>query len=116
MYLLGQAIDVPANTRTLVVRHRGFVTLMLVTAVLDVVSTIAFMSTVGIGRETNWIIRTTSIHLGIYLGPIVGKLFQLMGALGLGVMAPRLARFVLAVVILVNLIAFVLNMFTFTLG
>lgn len=116
MKLLGQSIDVAGNARQLIERHRPFVVLLLVTAALDVVSTIAFMSVIGIGQEYNWIVRAFSLHLGIVAGPVVAKSFQLAGVLGLAILAPRLSRFVCTVVILVNLLAFVVNMYAFALG
>jgi len=116
MNLLGESIDVSGNARQLLERHRPFVILLLVTALLDVLSTVAFMSVVGVGREYNWIVRFATWHLGIIAGPVVGKSFQLAGVLGLAVIAPRLSRFVCTIVILINLLAFVLNMHTFILG
>lgn len=116
MKLLGQTIDVSANTRELFDKHRPFVQLLLVTAVLDVVSTMAFMSVTGVDREYNWIVRAMAGHFGIFAGPVVGKSFQLAGVFGLAIIAPRLSRFVCTVVILINLLAFVLNMYAFVLG
>jgi hypothetical protein len=116
MKLLGYAIDVKGNVRQFLRRDRSFVRLLLVTAALDVASTIGFMSVLGTEPESNWIVRIAAAQLGIFVGPVVGKSFQLGGVFGLAAIAPRMSRLVCTVVILMNLLAFVLNMYAFVLG
>jgi len=93
--------------------HRPLVLLLLATAVLDALSTIAFLSVLGIERESNWLARYLSWWLGTLAGPWVTKGLQLLGVWGMAILAPRLARLVLTVTILLNLLAFVFNMEVF---
>lgn len=114
--MLGESIDVPGNARCIWVNDRPLIWLLLVTMVLDAVSTTAFMHTLGVDRELNPLVRHCADWLGLVAGPMVGKSGQLFGAAGLVIMAPRLARVVLALVILLNLAAFVVNTRVFLLN
>jgi len=116
MNLLGESIDFRANARALWRTHRPYLVLLGITMILDVLSTIAFMSVLGPGAEHNPVVRLTSYSFGVILGPPIGKLFQLFGTVGLSILTPRLARFILSVVILMNLFAFVVNMHVFVLA
>ena len=73
------------------------------------------MTVVGPGAEQNPLVRHLSYLFGIVGGPPIGKLFQLFAALSLACITPRLARFILSTVILMNLFAFVVNMHVFML-
>jgi hypothetical protein len=110
MKLLDQPIEASANLRQLFNQRRPFFGLLLISALLDVLSTIAFMSIWGPAREQTWIIRELSLALGILLGPPTGKLFQILAVMGFAVIAPRLTRLVCTTVILLNLFAFVANL------
>ncbi|GEM_PF-1030924 len=114
--LLDESINFRQNARLLMGKYRPYVWLLLVTIGLDAVSTVAFMSVVGVGAEQNPVVRVLSHSFGIIVGPPVGKLFQLFAAISLAIIAPRLTRFVLATVILMNLFAFVVNMHVFLLS
>jgi hypothetical protein len=114
--LLDEPINVRHDVRQLFGPNRPFIVLPLVTIGLDAISTIAFMSVVGPGAEQNPVVRQLSYAFGIFAGPPLGKLFQLFAAVALTIIAPRLTRLVLAVVILMNLFAFVINMHVFFLS
>lgn len=108
--LLGSPVDIAGAIHDLRTIHRPLVLLLLATLVLDAASTTAFMSTLGVEKEFNFVVRLLSHSLGIVAGPLLGKLIQFTAALSLTILAPRLTRFILTVVILMNLLAFVINM------
>jgi len=116
LQLLGESLDLRANVLRAWQRHRALIWLLLFTVVLDALSTIAFMSTLGVEREQNPLIRQLAHGLGIVAGPTVGKLGQVIAVAGFVALAPRLARLVLTVVILLNLFAFVVNLNVFVLS
>ena len=103
-------IDVRGNRKVLFTQYRGYFYLLLATAVLDVLSTMIFMLLLGVEQEHNLIVRMFSAQLGILWGPIVGKVFQILAVWGFSVITPRLTKFVCTVVILVNLFAFLFNL------
>lgn len=114
--LLGQSLDLRANAAQAWRLHRPFIWLLLATVVLDALSTMAFMSTLGVGHEQNPFIRQLAQGLGIVAGTSLGKLAQVFAVAGFVALAPRLARLVLTVVILLNLFAFVVNLRVFILS
>ncbi len=114
--LLGETIDVPANARRALNLHRPLLWLLLATAILDALSTIAFMTTLGVDREQNPLIRMLASQLGILTGTALGKLAQLLAVGILAIITPRLARFVITVTVLLNLFAYVVNMRVFVLS
>ena len=109
MELLGEKIDVRANSRRLFTEHRQLLHWILLTAVLDVVSTMCFMQVVGPQIEINPIIRVLTGWLGIIFGPIVGKSAQLFAVWAFSLIVPRLARLLCILVIALNSIAFFTN-------
>lgn len=111
--VLGQSIDLRGGLAALWSRHRPLLGLLAFTLLLDALSTIAFMATAGVDRELNPVVRSLAGALGPVAGPIIGKLPQLVALVGLILLAPRLTRFLLATVILLNLAAFVVNMHVF---
>lgn len=105
-------IDFSRNKSLLFKQHRELFYFCVVTAFLDAVSTIFFMYFLSPDLESNFIVRRMSYYYGIYLGPVLGKIYQLFALWGLSVIAPRLTRFMCAFIIAINLTAFVLNMIT----
>ncbi len=114
--LLDETINIPANAVKLWRHHRQSIWLLLATAALDAASTTAFMSTVGVSPEQNPLVRICAQWLGVVVGPLIGKSGQLFAVAMLAIIAPRLARLVLALVILLNLMAFMVNMRVFILS
>lgn len=107
--VLGEAIDLRANAVRAWQLHRPFIWLLLATALLDAISTIAFMSTLGPEQEQNPFIRWLAQGCGPVAGTALGKLAQVLAVAGLITLAPRLARLVFTVAITLNLAAWVVN-------
>lgn len=111
--VLGETVYLRANAARAWQLHRPFIWLLLATVVLDALSTIAFMSTLGVAQEQNHFIRLLAHSLGIVGGTSLGKLGQVLAVAAFVALTPRLARLVFTVVILLNLFAFVVNMRVF---
>lgn len=109
LQLLGESVDIFGNARWAWKNHRSLFRLLLATAALDAVSTIAFMSVLGVDKELNPVVRQFAHGLGIVAGPVLGKLPQVLAAGALVILTPRLARFILGMVVLMNLSAFIHN-------
>lgn len=109
LQLLGESVDIFGNARRVWASHQPLFWLLLATAGLDALSTIAFMSVLGVDKELNPVVRQFAHWLGIVMGPMLGKVPQVLAAGVLVILTPRLARFILAVVVLMNLSAFFLN-------
>jgi hypothetical protein len=109
LQLLGEPVDIIDNARRAWENHRSLFWLLLATAGLDALSTIAFMSVLGVDKELNPVVRQFAHWLGIVAGPVLGKVPQLLAAGALVILTPRLTHFILAVVVLMNLSAFALN-------
>lgn len=107
--LLGESVDIFGNARRAWENHRSLCRLLLATAALDALSTIAFMSVLGVDRELNPVVRQFAHWLGIVAGPVLGKVPQVLAAGALVSLTPRLARFILGVVVFLNLSACFLN-------
>lgn len=107
--VLDEAIDLRANSRLLFTRHRDCVDWLVITAMLDAVSTTWFMVAVGPEIETNPVVRGFTALLGFALGPMFAKLVQLGALWALTLVVPRLARFLCLFVIAINLFACLFN-------
>ena len=110
MELLDQSIDLRANNRLLFSKHLHLVHWIVITAVLDAVSTIFFMQVLGPQIEINPIVRMSSLWLGVIIGPIVGKLAQLFAVWALSILAPRFTAWLCILVITLNSLAFLFNL------
>jgi hypothetical protein len=102
-------IDYSKNKTVLFTTYRSYFYFFLVTALTDAISTSCFMSMLGPGQESNFIVRDLAFYYGIYAGPALGKIYQLFAVWGLSVIAPRLTRLVCIVVIAINLFATGIN-------
>jgi hypothetical protein len=109
MEILDTKIDLRANSRLLFGEYREYFHWILITAMLDVASTMWFMQVVGPQIEINPIIRLLSYSLGIVLGPLIGKSAQLFAIWALTLIAPRLTRHLCLLIIMLNSMACLLN-------
>lgn len=107
--VLDEVIDLRANSCLLFTKHRDCLDWLVITAVLDAVSTTWFMFAVGPEIETNYIVRLFTGWLGFGLGPLVAKTAQLFALWALVVLVPRLARALCLFVISINAFACLFN-------
>jgi hypothetical protein len=109
MQLLGEHIALKANFLGSLHAHRLLWTILTVTAFFDFASTLFFMSEVGIQVEQNRVIRFLAVTFGIIPGVAIGKCLQLVAAAGLCALAPKHARAILLLIVLLNLVAILIN-------
>ncbi len=110
MKILDSEIDIDTNKSLLFKEYRTFFVMVVVTALMDAVSTMYFMELIGPHVEMNPIVRVLSFSYGTLAGPLLGKLYQLFGIWVISVITPRLTRFICLMVSLFNVYAFVMNM------
>ena len=110
MRILDSDINIDANKYRLFREHRILMGLLILTALMDAVSTMVFMQRLGPHVEMNVVVRILGYTYGPIAGPLLGKLYQIFGVWVISLMVPRLTRFVCIVIILLNCYAFVLNM------
>lgn len=110
MRVLDTEIDVAGNWTILIDRYRAYFFLVVYSAVLDCVSTMYFMSKIGPGYECNLFVRHLSYTFGIIIGPIIGKMLQILAVWFMTVFAPNLIKALCVTVFIVNCYAFVMNM------
>ncbi len=110
MNVLDTQIDVTANRSLLFLQYRPYFVLLLLSAVLDALSTIYFMNKVGPHIESNLLVRQLSYSLGIIWGPVLGKILQIVAVWLITIFTPHIIKFVCATIVLINCYAFVVNM------
>jgi len=110
MRILDSEVDIDASKYTLFKQHRMLFGLLLVTLLMDALSTIYFMQRIGPQNELNFVVRQLSVAYGPVFGALFGKLYQLVGVWIITVMTPRLTQFICAMIITLNCYAVVVNM------
>jgi len=110
MRVLDTDIDVAANKTILIGQYKVSFFLLIYSAVLDCLSTMHFLSRIGPAHEANFFVRTLSYTCGIILGPIIGKILQVLAVWFVTLFVPGLINALCATIICANCYAFVLNM------
>ena len=110
MKVLDEEIDFEKNKFLIFREYRSYVILYFITLFMDYFSTVYFMQKLGVEVELNFIVRNLAYAYGIYLGPFLGKFYQFFAVWGLTIIAPRLAKYLLTLVILLNIGAYLVNL------
>ena len=111
MQILDQNISLKKNLTTSLRRHWLLWTVLVVTAMLDFASTMGFMTEYGVRVEKNMVVRWLAQNLGIIPGVLIGKSLQVLAAAALTALAPRYSRAILLLIVGINLLAFLANVF-----
>ena len=111
MHILDQEISLKKNLMTSLRRHWLLWSVLLVTALFDFASTLGFMTQYGIRVEKNLVVRWLAFNLGIIPGVIIGKSLQVLAAAALTALAPKYSRAILLLIIGINLLALLANVF-----
>jgi hypothetical protein len=109
MKILDSEIDIDAGKYLLFKKHWIMLILLIGTALMDAVSTTYFMLETGPDSEMNWVVRMLSFGYGPFIGPLLGKIYQIFAVWVISVMVPRLTRFICFMVIVFNVYAFFFN-------
>lgn len=109
MKILGSEVDPYYNLCQSLKNYRVRWFVLLVTMVFDYVSTLYFVSILGVDREANAVIAWLMACAGVYFGLFVGKLLQLITVFVFVALSYRVGNIFLLVVILMNCWAVVIN-------
>ena len=106
-------IEYSKNKILVFTQYRNYFYFCVLTAVTDAISTTYFMSLLGPELESNIIVRDLAYYYGIYVGPVLGKIYHRFAVWGLLEITPRLTRFICIVIIFINLMATLINISVF---
>lgn len=109
MIILGDEIPLIQNIYFSLQRHRFLWLLFLLTATLDYVTTINFMTKGSISDEANMVIQYLAYELGIFHGVFWGKVLQCFSGIGFCALSRYLSRAILLLLILLNMVAVFIN-------
>jgi hypothetical protein len=110
MKVLGAAVNLEENKSLLLERYPLLFWALLVSAVMDAVSTTHFMTRIGPEFEANYVVRNLTYSLGTVMGPLLGKAMQIVAVWLLTVFTPKLTGFICVTVVFMNLYAVLVNM------
>ncbi len=105
MRILDSEVPLIENIKQSLVRYWVLWLLLLLTIVLDCLTTIRFMFLGGIELEANLVVRWLAERLGLVQGVIVGKTLQLVAAIGFSALSFTYSRAILILLISLNLLA-----------
>lgn len=105
MIILDEEIPLKANIRFSFRRYWLLWVILLVTITFDFLSTLLFMAHDGINTEKNFIIRWLAYHAGVLPGVFLGKMLQIISAIGFAALSATLARATLLLMLLLNIAA-----------
>ncbi|NMP16995.1 hypothetical protein [Thalassotalea sp. Y01] len=109
MTILDHQVPVTNNLVYALQTHRLLWLLLCLTATLDYVSTINFMTTGGIQLEGNWVIRLLAQQFGIFSGVAFGKILQIFAAMAFCSLSKEMSRPILCIIIILNASAYYIN-------
>ncbi len=111
MKILDEEIPLFENLKKACLHFWFFWLLLILTQIMDSVSTIMFMFEEGIKREANPVIRWLAENMGIIQGVLLGKSLQFIVALCFSALSYKLSRAVLLLLISLNLLATYHNLY-----
>ena len=109
MLILESEIPLKENIKQSFRRYWYLWIILLATAFFDFITTILFMRQDGIHTEGNPVIRYLAYTIGMIPGVFIGKLLQIISAIGFSALAPSLARATLLLILLLNVVAIIGN-------
>ena len=110
MRILDSDINLKQNLKESFHRYTALWIVLFATVSFDFITTLSFMYDVGIYREKNYVIRWLASSLGIVPGVFIGKLLQIVAAIGLSALSLKYSRAILLLIILLNLLAVIINL------
>ncbi|WP_152593852.1 hypothetical protein [Thalassotalea sp. ND16A] len=109
MIILDQQVYLKYNFFYALQTHHSYWYLLLLSAVIDYVTTLQFMIHGSIAMEANMVVRFLAYEVGIFSGVMVGKSLQIFAVMAFCSLSKELSRPVLLLMILINCIAIYLN-------
>lgn len=105
MKILDEEIPLLKNLTKSLLVYRWYWLVFIASIVLDIISTLSFMSEEGIEREANRIIRFLASYFGIFIGVSLGKFLQVITAMAFSALSFTYSRAILMVLIGLNILA-----------
>lgn len=109
MQILGSEIDLKENLQFSLKRYLIWWIILFITIVFDYLTTLYFVSKVGIQAEANQVVAWLLNHVGLYLGVFIGKFLQLVAVVIFVSLNKKLGNLFLLITILLNCWAVVMN-------
>lgn len=109
MTILDQQVALQSNLLFALQRYRILWVLLALTAIIDYVTTINFMTNGSISLEGNLIVRHLAYGLGIYPGVLIGKVLQIFAAMAFCALTREYGKGILVVIIGLNCVASYFN-------
>ena len=109
MKLLDTEINVKENLIFSLNRYPIWWLILIVTMIFDYLTTINFVTKIGVEAEANQVVAWLISNLGLYLGLFIGKLLQLFSVVMFVCLHQRLGNLFLLITILLNCWAVVIN-------
>jgi hypothetical protein len=110
MKILDEEIPLTENLKASIINYRFLWMFLIISAVLDFLSTIYFIHFEGIEKEANLVIRWLAYTIGLYPGVALGKSLQLLSALAFSALSLKYSRAILMVMIGLNFLAVIQNL------
>ncbi len=110
MKILGEYINPRKNLAESFSAYRFLWILLITSALMDFLSTVHFMGTKCICLEANVLVRFLAYQYGIVPGVFIGKLLQLISAVGFSSLSFRFSPLILFSLTVANLIAVAVNL------
>ena len=110
MLVLDEEVSFLKNLKSSFKRHWVLWWLFFLTVVLDFISTLYFMFLDGIYTEGNGVIRWLAYEFGVIAGVFLGKSLQVVAAIAFVSLTQKLARAVLLLLVLLNVVAVINNL------
>ena len=109
MKILGSEVNLKENLLYSLNRYRVLWLILLVTMIFDYVTTVFFVSRLGVRAEANilmdWLIR----NIGLSVGVLIGKTLQLLPVVFFVCLNKRFGNLFLLAIILINIWAVFIN-------
>ena len=109
MRILDEEIRLKENITESFNKHMIFWVILVVTVAFDFMTTLIFMHQDGIQKEKNEIIRWLAFTFGIIPGVLLGKIFQIIAAIGFCSLSLKYSRAILLLLIMLNIFAIIIN-------
>ena len=108
--ILGENIPLKDNIKKSFRLYWYLWLILILTVTFDFITTVSFMLHDGIITEKNFIIRWLASNMGIFPGVLLGKILQIIAAIGFSSLSLSLARATLLLILLLNVVAIIINL------
>lgn len=109
MTILDQQVALKSNLLFAIHQYRILWFLLVLTAAVDYITTINFMTNGSIALEGNLLVRQLAYWFGIYPGVMLGKSLQICAAMAFCALTREYAKGILMVIIALNCVASYFN-------